>query len=356
MTLFIPDISHHQEDISIEGLVDDGATALIARVGQGAGRRGNGQTYGTTRDRTWARNLAQCQRLGLPIVPYWYVGNLLSAGENARLAAEWVGDTSLPWMLDFEDASGSIAFYREVLDAFARRGLRVILGYVPHWYWAGAGKGSLAGPPLVNSAYPGGAGTAAQIYGDGSVHAKNWADYGDNHVALLQFTNRARMAGQEVDCSAFKGDRAGLLALINGITPHEEDDDMYFLARTSTDPRVWLTNGLFKIHVVNEEHLNNIIWTATHPPEGIDRPVIQLVSTKVVTIDDERVFGLDMATLPQIAAGVADLTARPVADVDEVALAAELEARGWDPATAAEVKEIVRGAFARAGQPDGGHV
>lgn len=221
MTIFIPDISHHQEDISIQGLINDGAAALMARVGQGAGRRGNGQTYGTTRDRKWARNMAEAKRLGLPLVAYWYVGNLISADENARLAAEWVGDTSLPWMIDHEDASGSIAFYREVLAAFARRGLRVVLGYVPKWYWNGAGRGSLAGPPLVNSAYPAGSGTAAQIYGDGSRHAGNFADYGGNSVALLQFTNQALMAGQRVDCSAFKGTKAQFIALLGG--PQEED-------------------------------------------------------------------------------------------------------------------------------------
>jgi hypothetical protein len=57
--------------------------------------------------------------------------------------------------------------------------------------------------------------------------------------------------------------------------------------------------------------------------------------------------------LDHLTADLAELKARPVADVDEAALAAELEARGFDGATAAEVTEAIRAAFARAGQPEG---
>lgn len=225
MTLYIPDISHHQGDISIQALKSQGAAALIARVGQGAGRRSNGQTYGTTQDRKWTRNHAEARRVGLPPVPYWYIGNLISADENARLAEAWVGDKSLPWMLDHEDASGSIAFYHQVRVAFARRGLRVILGYVPHWYWEGAGRRAplTPGPPLVASRYSTASGSPSTIYAAaGGDRGQGWASYGGQDVALWQFTNKASMAGQAIDCSAFRGNVAQLAALLGG----QEEDDM----------------------------------------------------------------------------------------------------------------------------------
>jgi lysozyme len=218
--LWVPDISHHQAGISIQGIEDAGAAALIARVGQGAGRLGT-TTYGTTRDREWARHRDEARRVGLPLVAYWYVGNLISAADNADLAKAWVGDTTIPWMIDHENASGNLAFYREVVAEFQERGLRVILGYVPRWYWSGTGGRAplVPGPPLVNSAYRGGPGTAATIYKQ--HNAADWSPYGGGNVLLLQFTNQAQMAGRKIDCSAFRGSKAELLALING-TPAVE--------------------------------------------------------------------------------------------------------------------------------------
>jgi hypothetical protein len=235
---YIPDISHHQSNpttgarISITRMRDEGATAVIARVGQGAGLRRNGvDSYSTTRDRMWQTFLAEAKSIGFPILPYWYIGNRLSAADNAAIAADWVGDKSLKWMLDHEDASGDIAFYNAVLAAFEKRGLDVVLGYVPHWYWSIFG-GGIAGPPLVNSKYINSrTGYASQIYGDGSAYASIWSPYGGNQVALGQFTNQAQMAGWKIDCSAFRGTREQFFALTGhapAVQPvhHIERDDM----------------------------------------------------------------------------------------------------------------------------------
>jgi len=217
VTEFIPDISHHQQGISISGLKNAGAAALLARVGQGAGRRLDPAkgTYGTIRDRQWETYRAEARRIGLTIMPYWYIGNLISPEENARLAQEWCGDNQLVWMLDHEDGSGSIAFYRSVLAAFTARGMHVILSYIPRWYWSTVGSQSLMGiPPLVNSAYRGGTGTPAQIYpGDTTA---GWTSYGGAPVALLQFTNQATMGNRRVDCSAWRGSQQALMDFIHG--------------------------------------------------------------------------------------------------------------------------------------------
>lgn len=246
MVVFIPDISHHQQDINIQSIKNAGAAALIARVGQGAGRRMNGGTYGTTRDRKWMRNLAEAKRVGLTIVPYWYVGNLISPDENARLAKEWVGDQNLPWMIDHEDASGNISFYRRVISAFKNHGMRVVLGYLPEWYYMAIGRGDLSfGPPLVNSRYPSTTGgTPTAIWNRVREWGyEAWDSYGGQSVALWQFTNKASMAGQAIDMSAFRGTKQELLSLLGGA---KEDDVSYgdaykaisdYFGRKITNPR-----------------------------------------------------------------------------------------------------------------------
>lgn len=219
MTLKIPDISHHQQGIDLHAVKMQGAAAIIARVGQGAGRRTNGQTYGTTQDREWVRHRDESRRVGLPLIAYWYTGNLITPEENARLAEAWVGDKAIPWMLDHEDASGDAAMYCATVAAFRARGLRVILGYVPNWYWAGAmGRKSLrCGPPIVNSRYSTANGTADQIYAAaGGDSGNGWINYGDQTTIMWQYTNKAAFAGKLIDCSAFRGSLPELLALING--------------------------------------------------------------------------------------------------------------------------------------------
>lgn len=234
MTLIIPDISHHQAGIDIQALKNQGAAALIARVGQGAGRRTNGQQYGTTQDREWVRHRDESRRVGLPLIAYWYVGNLLTPAENARLAELWVGDKTIPWMIDHEDASGDGAMYCATVAAFRARGLRVILGYVPNWYWAGAmGRSDLrCGPPLVNSRYSSASGSPTAIYnaagGDGG---NGWIDYGGMRTALWQFTNKGAMAGKAIDVSAFRGTLDDLMKLING-----SEDDVSWTDPLTIDP------------------------------------------------------------------------------------------------------------------------
>lgn len=216
MVAFAVDISHHQAGISIPQIKAEGISALIARVGQAAGTRRDGHTYADTRDREWAHHRDAARAVGLPLVGYWYIGNGRTPDANAAMCRDWMGDPTIPLMLDHEDASGSISFYRASLLAFEAAGLNVVLGYVPRWYWSAVGGGDLSGPPLVNSAYPGGTGTPAQIWGTGARFAQYYAGYGGGVPALHQFTNQASVAGYRVDCSAFRGTHDELMALIEG--------------------------------------------------------------------------------------------------------------------------------------------
>jgi len=318
VTLFIPDISHHQAGIDIQALKNQGAAALIARVGQGAGRRTNGAQYSTSQDREWPRHRDESRRVALPLVAYWYIGNLITPEENARLAEAWVGDKTIPWMLDHEDASGDGAFYCRTVEAFRARGLRVILGYVPNWYWSGAmGRSDLrCGPPLVNSRYSTASGTPAQIYAAAKGDSGNgWIDYGGRSTALWQFTNKASMAGKAIDCSAFRGTTAQLLSLING----SEDDDvswtdnLSFTPPTGGDPIVynaatwlmwtnWYANMIPSIVAVNAQ----ILEAVTNDPNVTADTVKEALSTAVRD---------NMPTAEQVAAAQGEILEQLIRDV-----------------------------------------
>src|SRR5687768_8359707 len=117
MTIYGIDISHHQAGIDLQKVKNEGFDFVIARVGQG-----RGGAYGTTRDREWIRHRNEAKRVGLRLCAYWYIGNGLTALENARLCLEWMGDNRIPVALDCEAGSGNITFFRSVLDAFVRAG------------------------------------------------------------------------------------------------------------------------------------------------------------------------------------------------------------------------------------------
>lgn len=355
MTLFIPDISHHQAGIDIQALKTQGAAALIARVGQGAGRRTNGQQYGTTQDREWARHRDEARRVGLPLVAYWYVGNLITPDQNAQLAQAWVGDKGIPWMIDHEDASGDGAFYCATIEAFRRRGLRVILGYVPNWYWSGAmARADLrCGPPLVNSRYSTATGSAAGIYAAaGGDRGNGWVNFGGQTTLLWQFTNQAAIAGKAVDMSAFRGTMADLLNLINGTTTRR-NQDMLVLAQEQGSSRIWVGDGITRRHVADQQELEGLkYWIGE---QGGNNEVQAFADIRVLGTDVTAMLGGLADDETKIVSAVRDIVA---ADADaELQISSEQVQQLADAVVAAvppQVTEAVRLAFARAGQPSAG--
>lgn len=353
MTLFVPDISHHQAGIDIHAMKMQGAAALIARVGQGAGRRTNSQQYGTTRDREWVRHRDESRRVGLPLVAYWYVGNLISADENARLAEAWVGDKTIPWMIDHEDASGTLAFYCQVVEAFRRRGLRVILGYVPRWYWEGQGRGDLrCGPPLVNSRYSTASGTAASIYnGFGGDTGPGWADFGGQDVLLWQFTNKASMAGRAIDMSAYRGTYEDLKQLIN---PTVEDHPVknLILGGDPATGKVWVGDGITRRHIADPDELGGLqYWigqkggdTEIHQPWNDLRVLGTDINARFDALADDEGAVINAVREIVAADSNADLTVTP----EQVTQLADAVVAAVPP----HVAEAVRAAFARAGAPE----
>ena len=107
-----------------------------------------------------------------------------------------------------------------MLQAIEARGVRVALSYIPRWYWDRIGRPDLSRVPgLIQSSYVSGTGFASVLYpGDGSIR---WAAYGGRQPDILQFTDRALIAGKRLDANAFRGSPDQLRTLL-GLPPEAD--------------------------------------------------------------------------------------------------------------------------------------
>lgn len=204
MTLWGIDISGWQEGLELDQVAREGFSAVIAKATQG-------DDYANPE---YAAQKAGALRNGMRFMAYHYVVDGPSAAAQVDNYERTEPDRSVPVMLDHEKQSGNADVLRSVYTEFVRRSYAVALIYVPRWYWRDyIGSPDLSGlPPLMASAYgddlPG---YASALYPGDS--APGWNDYGGNRVAVLQFTQRARVAGQQIDAWAYRGNAAELDAL-----------------------------------------------------------------------------------------------------------------------------------------------
>lgn len=323
------DISHHQSrSLDLARCRAEEVEFVIIKATEGA----------SFVDEDFALNLAEARAAGLLVAAYHYVRANASAQAQVQHIRRVV-PLDVPIILDVESGSGGTSLVRELVDRLRERGYRVPLLYLPRWYWQQLGSPSLAGlPPLWSSRYPD---TTVDDLRDewADVPPHYWNGYGGLDVAVLQFTSSARVAGYApLDANAFRGTREELSQLL-GYGHDEEDDHMrsLVLAREAGGPAVWVGDGITRRHVSDPHELEGLrYWIGQR---GGDPTVYE-------EFEDLRVLGAP------VAADVADLKARPIADVDEVALAAELEARGVTGPTLAEVVAAVRAVFADAGSND----
>lgn len=163
-------------------------------------------------DPYWPTVLQWGRDTGNIIVGYHYV-TVDDAAEQAQTYLSNVGDPTVPCMLDFEANGGDIANFWAVWRAFAAAGVNMRLSYIPHWYWAQIGSPSLADVVgLVASSYVGGTGYASVLYP--GPNWPGWNSYGGARPQLLQFTDRAVVAGLSCDADAFRGSVADLHRLL----------------------------------------------------------------------------------------------------------------------------------------------
>ncbi|MFL6144101.1 MAG: glycoside hydrolase domain-containing protein [Labedaea sp.] len=144
---------------------------------------------------------------------------------------------------------------------------------------------------------------------------------------------------------------------INDIIAPWEDDDMATPTAQEIANAVWeaLLNNLATGGTIKARSILEVLHreaAASYSLDGRPGP------------DNDSQYGHVMSTraeLREVLADLAELKAPPAAGVDVAALAAtlapalaaEFAARGWAPATEADVSDAVRAAFARAGQPEG---
>lgn len=171
---------------------------------------------------------------GLLTMSYHFVH---SADENGQVAeVESNARKDLPLWLDSEvDGSGEYGVSVDLVRRLRADGWNVVGTYLPRWFWSQIGSPDLRPLGLLwASGYPGGSGSPAQIYsvsgGDGS---SSWSAYGGVAPSLWQFTNKASVAGQSVDCSAFRGTIDQLKSIVFP-SPSGGDGMSTFLKKIST--------------------------------------------------------------------------------------------------------------------------
>jgi len=200
------DVSNHQKNIDMAQVKREGFDFAFVKA-----------TEGTWRDPHFSRLYHGAKQAGMLVGAYVYVRQETSAKAHADTMHAVVADTNVPIALDIEDNSGyNVQHFLAIKREIEALGYRVILTYLPSWYWARAGRPNLGGlPPLWTSRYPDkNPDFASVIYNRAGT--KGWDGYGGLDVAVWQFTSTARVAGHQIDANAFRGTRAQLEALFNG--------------------------------------------------------------------------------------------------------------------------------------------
>ncbi|MGP6175447.1 peptidoglycan DD-metalloendopeptidase family protein [Corynebacterium sp. A21] len=212
--IFGVDISNWQNGILAELIGAEGFRFCIIKA-----------TEGTWRDPILHSHLADVRKnSSMHVGAYVYVRHDVTPQAHADTLHDHLGDTSVPIAMDIENGSGSsVAHFKNIREAIEAKGYRVILTYLPNWYWKQIGKPNLTGlPPLWTSRYPDmNSGVASVIYS--RAGDKGWDGYGGLDVAVWQFTSTAMVAGQLIDANAFRGSVGELHELFTGES-HEDGE------------------------------------------------------------------------------------------------------------------------------------
>ncbi|WP_225727230.1 MULTISPECIES: peptidoglycan DD-metalloendopeptidase family protein [unclassified Nocardia] len=233
-TWFGIDISSYQSGLDMARVKNEGFAYVIGKATEGADYQN--PEYQNQRDGARAN--------GLFFAAYHYVrpGSVSDQADNFERTEP---NRSVCVMLDHESGSGDIDQLRQVHDELVARGYRVILTYLPHWYWQDhLGSPNLSGlPRLMTSNYPNGSreGCASDLY-PGDDHA-GWHGYGGIEVAIYQFADTGLVAGTRLDVNAFKGTHTELSTLFGVDVEGIEELDMSEALTILKEIRYQLTGG-----------------------------------------------------------------------------------------------------------------
>lgn len=224
MVLYYPDISHYQGRDSVPaGTVPNGTylpldqvkaagyAALCVKIGQGASTAtGAGQTldadWPTFRDQgraLWPRTFAG----------YWYLGDgAETPASQASRCAGYIGDKSIPIMLDWENGGGTYANLQAVLAAFQAAGLNVTMLYTRASYASAQGAANMdaLGLTIVQARYYD-TSIAGPDYLYSQVPDTWWNAFSGGTPEILQFSqNCTIIPNWNIDCNAFRGTQSEL--------------------------------------------------------------------------------------------------------------------------------------------------
>jgi lysozyme len=192
---------------ALTAIASEGYAWIEHKVTQGA----------TYRDAYWPTFKSWAVQKDVPHIGYHFITPESAQAQADNFAAAG-GET--PAMLDFEmvDRQGNPALtadiFWNVVNAFNRNNIEIMLSYYPQWYWGRIGSPDLTGVPgLIASGFVDGTGPASSLYpGD---QATGWNAYGGTDPVLLQFTETAEVAWySNVDANAFRGSLTGLRTLL----------------------------------------------------------------------------------------------------------------------------------------------
>jgi hypothetical protein len=252
MTEFVIDVNDFTPYLPPSDL-PSGVTGLIAKATEGSDWKST----------TFSRYLADCQAAAIPFMAYHFLHHDEDVPAQVANVQSMV-PTSVPVTIDVEPES-SLGNYPTADDALnmvhalRAAGYWVPVIYFPEWYWSQLGEPSLADlPPLWASRYVSGSGPAWTLYQ--SVPTSWWDGYGNDTIALLQFTDSYTTNGGAYDCSAVPGSFAQLIT--RPITPPTQEEEMPGLISPFTvDATHGRAYASFEVGSTNSRVINSL-WVA----------------------------------------------------------------------------------------------
>lgn len=196
MGVFGVDVSNHQSSFNFAGW----DFAFI--------KSSEGNSF---RDFRFTQHLNNARASNCLVAAYHYQRDV-SAQSQVALIKEMV-PTNVPVIIDVERGSGSLGITREIIRLLRSGGYESPFLYLPRWYWAEIGRPDLSGlPRLWASWYPDYVSRPREV-GISLVPQSAWNDYGNNSVAMMQFTSTPH------DMNWYPGTRDQLAAVLNGRAP-----------------------------------------------------------------------------------------------------------------------------------------
>lgn len=197
MTIYGIDISEWQENFNFQQAEKEGIKFAILRTNDG--------TYA---DKYFQRNIREIQNTTLRTAAYVYMRPNIES--SIQKCIEQLRGRHIPVWLDFEAPGMRVTQYEinkaKTLLERAGHTCAGIYSYVP--YWEAAGDPPLGDLSVWVAAYPNKTSAAPHVIYSmiGADHAPQWTHpLSWKLPKIWQFTDRAQVAGQKVDCNAFRG-------------------------------------------------------------------------------------------------------------------------------------------------------